>query len=751
MDARVAGVLSKYWGFDTLRPLQAESIGAALDGRDSLTVLPTGGGKSLCYQVPPLVTGRLTLVVSPLIALMQDQVAGLTLAGVPAAAMMSTMPASDLAETRARLLSGELKILFVAPERLFSPSFMAMLVKANPARVAIDEAHCISQWGHDFRPEYRRLAELREALPDVVLGGYTATATPRVREDIVAQLGLRDPCVLVGNFDRPNLTYRILPRNDAVSQTHAAIVRHGADAAAIVYCMSRKKTEELAGALRNRGINAAAYHAGMDGRDRTRISDEFKRERLNVVVATVAFGMGIDRGDVRIVVHASLPKSVEAYQQETGRAGRDGLPAECLLLYSGADAHMWRELMEKSARDSETPVSPEWLEAQQELLDSVVQLANGARCRHRALCEYFGQEYANAECGACDVCLRELDEVPGGHDIARKIASCVARFRQHAAQTGSPAVAFGAAHLVNVLRGSRERAVLARGHDSLTTHGLLKELETHDLQSYISQLVDAGVLARSGGEYPVVDLGPMAAKVLRNELTARLVRAKEALAAEGAGARKRVDREARPLDPTETALFDRLRAFRRTLADARAVPPFVIASDVVLQELCRVRPTRIAGLTGVRGIGARKAQELGQPAVELIAEFCQTYGLAGDQAPSRDNSSDEDTVKLSAGAEGALVCFRRGDSIDQVMAQTGRARSTVVGYLCDYIAAERPASIEPWVEAGVARKVLDAAAKTDGSALKPIKELLAAQGDDAIGYDSIRVTLAFTEQRAAIR
>ncbi len=747
-DPRIAAVLNRYWGFDTLRPLQSESIAATLAGRDSLTVLPTGGGKSLCYQLPPLVTDRLTLVVSPLIALMQDQVAGLSLAGVPAAAMMSTLTPSQLANTRERVLSGELKLLFVAPERLFSPSFMSMVVKANPGHVAIDEAHCISQWGHDFRPEYRRLSELRDVLPNVVVGAYTATATPRVREDIVQQLRLRNPEVLVGDFDRPNLTYRILPRGDAIVQTRDAIKRHGDDAAAIVYCMSRKKTEELAAALRKHGINAAAYHAGMETRDRTKVSDDFKSERLNVVVATVAFGMGIDRGDVRTVVHATIPKSVEAYQQETGRAGRDGLPAECVLLYSGADAFMWKDLMQRAADNSETPVSPEWTAAQHELLDKMVQIAKGARCRHRALCEYFGQQYPNAECGACDVCLRELDVIPDSQNIARKIVSCVARFRHHATQTASPASAFGASHLVNVLRGSMEKAIVARGHDTLPTHGILKSHSVYELQSCISQLIDENFLVRLGGEYPVVDLGPLAGKLLRNEVTASLVRAQESLAAEGAGARRKVDRDARPLTAVEQQLFEKLRVFRRQLAESRGIAPFLIASDVVLQELCRVRPTRISGLTGVRGIGTRKAHELGQPVAELIAAFCRENGIEGDQRPSRDSSDDESPLKLSAGAAEAIENFRRGDSIERVMESSGRARSTVVGYLCDYIVTQKPETIATWVQQSDIRRVLDAAKRVDRTSLRAVRDALVESGNEEIGYDIIRIVLTHEETRS---
>ncbi|MDP1661167.1 MAG: RecQ family ATP-dependent DNA helicase, partial [Phycisphaerales bacterium] len=665
-SAKLRDVLAQFWGFDTLRPLQAESIAATLAGRDSLTVLPTGGGKSLCYQVPPLVTGRLTLVISPLISLMQDQVAGLRLAGVPAAAMFGKMDIDEFNEVRNRVASGELKILFVAPERLFSPSFMAFVVKANPAHIAIDEAHCISQWGHDFRPEYRRLRELRDVLPGVTIGAYTATATPRVREDIVDQLGLRDPEVLVGNFDRPNLTYRILPRVDVVKQTRDAIARHGPDNAAIVYCLSRKDTEALAGALADKGINASAYHAGMTPKARAKVSDDFKSERLSVVVATVAFGMGIDRGDVRIVVHAAMPKSVEGYQQETGRAGRDGLPAECLLLYSNADVVRLRGLMDRSASESETPVSPEYVEAQRLLLEQMQNLASGSRCRHKSLCAYFGQEYEAPGgegvegCGACDVCLKELEEVEGGHEIARKIVSCVARINQSGY---GRATSFGARHLVQVLRGSMAATVVSRGHDKLSTFGLLREINEDSLNAYVNQLIDAGALARSTGEYATVELGPQAAAVMKSQITARLVEPKEGLVAEGAGARKRKSgsggaADTRPLSRTESELFDILRELRKRLAEERRVQPYMIASDVVLEDLCRVRPTSIAGLTGVRGIARQKAQDLGQPVVAAIAEFCKAREIPANLTATRDNSHDDAAPRITAGAAAAFPLFR---------------------------------------------------------------------------------------------
>ncbi|CAN5796139.1 DNA helicase RecQ [soil metagenome] len=800
IERDVLPVLKRLWGFEVLRPLQADSIMATLGGRDSLTVLPTGGGKSLCYQLPPVVTGRLTLVVSPLIALMRDQVAGLRLAGVEAAAVYGAMGADEFAEVRAGVLNGRIKLLFVAPERLLAPAFMSLVVKANPGHIAVDEAHCISQWGHDFRPEYRRLRELREALPGVAVGAYTATATQRVREDIVKQLGLKRAAVLVGDFDRPNLTYRILPRVDVVKQTVEVIKRCGTDEAAIVYCISRKKTEELAGALRSKGLHAAAYHAGMEARERARVSDDFKGERLSVVVATVAFGMGIDRSDVRAVIHAAMPRTVEAYQQETGRAGRDGLPAECVMLYSSADAVAWRGLMERSAREAEGPVAPEFLQGQYELLDRMQNLAAGARCRHRALCEYFDQAYVGGAggvgsgggvggaCGACDVCLKELRPVADGHETARKIISCVARLARSGpgrvdGNGDARGMSYGAGHIVNVLRGARDRMTLERGHDQLSTYGLLREVPAPTLTSYVNQLVDAGALVRAAGEYPTIMLGMSAMKVLKNEVTAELVEPREALepAAGRSARRTRTAASGRALTGEEGRLFEELRALRRALAEERSVPPFVIASDAVLEELCRVRPTSAGRITEVKGIGTKKAADFGAKIAEVIAAFCKDSGMAGDQGsgralargdgdgfegelgggsarvsggvakPSaaraasvqRRVATDDGAREMSVGAMGAAEFFREGMSIDAVMGKTGRARSTVENYLCEFLVAERPAALTAWVSDAARRRVSAAVEEIGSGSLRELKEHLAAQGGEEIAYDAIKAVMAW--------
>lgn len=618
----VAAVLRTHWGFDTLRPNQSEAIGATLDSRDLLAVLPTGGGKSLCYQVPPLVTGRCTLVVSPLIALMRDQVSALELAGVPAAAAHGHLSREDAQRLRERARAGELRLLYAAPERLLLPDFLSMCVRMGVGAIAIDEAHCISQWGHDFRPEYRRLAQLREVFPCVPIAAFTATATPRVREDIEERLVLRDPVRIVGGFDRPNLTYRVVPRVDTIAQTAAAVERHRGSAS-IVYGITRKDAEETAAGLRARGIDASPYHAGLDARERSRISDEFRNERLDVVCATVAFGMGIDRGDVRCVVHTALPKSIEAYQQETGRAGRDGLPAECVLLHSNADAARWSQLMERATRtdaSEEEPLTQEQidahLDAQLELLGRMWLFAAGARCRHRALVDYFGQSYANpagiadAPCGACDVCLGELVPVHDAHDTARKIISCVAR-------CGSR---FGAGHLADVLTGASVKKVKDAGHDRLSTFGLLRKAPRDRVVAWVGQLVEAGHLARVGGRFPVIATTATSLPVLKNQITAALFDPKEPeVESPIPDIRIKTRKSESPtasLSEADARLFERLRVWRRAAAAERSVPPFIIMSDAVLVEVCRARPHNIEALRNVKGIGARKAADFG---AELLA------------------------------------------------------------------------------------------------------------------------------------
>ena len=597
-------VVARYWGYDTFRPLQREAMDAVLAKRDSVVVLPTGSGKSLCFQAPALLTPGLAVVVSPLISLMKDQVDTLVGNGVPAGLYNSSLAADEKAAVSAGLREGRYRLLYVSPERLVGEggdSFLARLASYGVSFVAVDEAHCISQWGHDFRPEYRQLARLRQMLPGVSVHAYTATATARVRRDIATQLALQDPIELVGSFDRPNLLYRVLPRAVLKKQLLDVLDRHRGEAG-IVYCTSRREVDALAEWLGTTGVRALPYHAGLSDEERERHQDAFINERIDVIVATVAFGMGIDRSDVRFVVHAGAPRSLEHYQQESGRAGRDGLEAECLLIYSSADFLKWRAMLQQNG---------ELTEGTQSLLRQMERYATSVGCRHRHLSSYFGDRYANDDCAACDVCLHELESAHEPIVVARKILSCVMRVGQR----------FGAMHVANVLRGYGHEQVIARGHDKLSTFGLMHDAAVPELRGYIEQLIGLGLLEQTDDGYPVLRATRQGIELLKNEhAVPDLVLARQRMPKKGE-ARVRSHAEAESWDGVDRGLFDRLRAVRLDIARSRGVPPYVIFHDATLREMARIRPTSIASLLTVKGVGARKADDLGEIFLGAIREF----------------------------------------------------------------------------------------------------------------------------------
>jgi ATP-dependent DNA helicase RecQ len=597
----LASVLERYWGYTSFRPLQREAMDAVVAGRDSLLVLPTGGGKSLCFQAPALVRNGLALVISPLISLMKDQVDTLVTNGVPAAYLNSAMSSDDRAQVMAGLREGRYRLLYVAPERIAGEGGGWMnWLQATCALsfVAIDEAHCISHWGHDFRPEYRQLGALRAALPRVGFHAFTATATARVRQDIVQQLGLHDSVTLVGSFDRPNLLFRVQPRNSLKTQILQVLSRHQGDAG-IIYCPTRREVDDLAAWLIEEGFRARPYHAGHDDETRHANQDAFLNESIDIVVATVAFGMGIDRSDVRFVVHAGAPQSLEHYQQEAGRAGRDGLEAECVLIVSAADFLRWREILNKNG---------ELTEARQALLRDMERYAASVGCRHKRLVSYFGETFMKGDCGACDFCLGELEAAVDPVTLARKILSAVARVGQR----------FGAAHVTSVLRGHASDAVSLRGHDSLSVFGLLKEQSIDETRGYIDQLIAHELLQQSGEQYPVLQLTASGAALLRDPAGApTLTLARQRKPQKGRGpARSRADAES--WEGVDRALFEELRGLRLRIARDRGVPPYVIFHDTTLRELARLKPTSVEALRHVYGVGARKAEDLGDAVIEVI-------------------------------------------------------------------------------------------------------------------------------------
>jgi ATP-dependent DNA helicase RecQ len=605
-DALLLDALHRVWGFAEFRPLQREAMHAILDARDSVVVLPTGGGKSVCFQAPALVppprgdAARMgvAVVVSPLISLMKDQVDGLRVDGVAAAYLNSTLLPRERDDVLASVRDDRCRLLYVSPERIVgdgSQPLRRLLQQAVVRFIAIDEAHCISQWGHDFRPEYRQLGRLRDEFPSVSFHAFTATATERVRRDIVTELRLREPLVLVGSFDRPNLTYRVLRRGNLHRQLLDILARHENEAG-IVYCPSRREVEALAEWLQGDGRRAVPYHAGLADEVRSRHQEMFLDERVDIVVATVAFGMGIDRSNVRFVVHAGAPRSAEHYQQESGRAGRDGLAAECVLIYSASDFVRWKQMLEANG---------EWSESARMLLRDLERYAAGTRCRHRTLVEYFGQEYERSDCGACDWCLRELDPVGDSRIVAQKILSCVARVRQ----------TWGTGHVADVLIGKPTEKVIQARHHELSTFGLLKDETTAAIRGYIEQLVGGGLLLREGDPYPVLRLSAAGLALMRGDGDCALYR--EVKPPSTKKAARSTIRDA-VTSGADAELFDVLREVRLRLARERHVPPYVIFHDTTLRDMVERRPQTIADLHHVYGVGAKKAADFGDAFLDAI-------------------------------------------------------------------------------------------------------------------------------------
>ena len=624
-DPRV--LLRDVFGFHDFRPHQREIVERLIQGGDAFVLMPTGGGKSLCYQLPAMVRPGTGIVVSPLISLMKDQVDALRAAGVSAAAYNSSLEADEARRVLRALHAGELDLLYVAPETLMTTGFLQRLrglggesgsagVRARPpsrpdaggpgvALFAIDEAHCVSQWGHDFRPEYVQLGRLRELFPGVPIMACTATADPQTRDDVRLRLGLADAPVFVTGFDRPNIRYAVVEKREPLHQLKAFLASRPGEAG-IVYCLSRKRTEEVAGKLAAAGVPAAAYHAGLPADERRRVQDAFARDEVLVVVATVAFGLGIDKSNVRFVVHFDLPKSVESYYQETGRSGRDGLAAEALLLFGLGDAAVVRSLIEGGERDGEQ------VRIELHKLNSMIGYAEALTCRRRALLGYFGEELAS-DCGNCDVCL-DPPQTYDATEHARMALSCVYRLRQ----------GYGIAYVIDVLRGSENQKVVERGHDQLSTYGIGADVSREHWQSVIRQLIHRGYLTQDIARYSVLRLTPKAESLLRGDET--LVLATPRTRVPTAKQRRTAARAARAADLGELEvdddLFAALRSLRRRLADEQRVPAYVVFSDATLAEMAARRPANYAELLEISGVGQAKLQRYGVAFLDAIARAC---------------------------------------------------------------------------------------------------------------------------------
>ena len=601
--------LKEVFGYDTFRPHQREIAESFLAGRDTLAVLPTGAGKSLCYQLPAIVREGLTVVVSPLIALMKDQVDQLTASGVAATFLNSTLDSAEAKKRFAKLYAGEYRMLYLAPERLMLPDFLPKLAEWGMKALAVDEAHCISEWGHDFRPEYRRLREVRETLTGIPLLALTATATPRVREDIRAQLELCDPQIFIASFNRPNLTYRVVPKAKAAAQVVKYVSERPGESG-IVYAQSRRAAESLATALRDEGIAAAPYHAGLDGDERSRNQEAFLRDDLQVVCATIAFGMGINKPNVRFVIHADLPKNVESYYQETGRAGRDGLPSECLLLYSRGDVvkylRFFEEISDRQARN----------EARVQL-EKMTHFSEDERCRRVALLGYFGEQWTVENCGACDQCLAPREKWDATTDV-QKLLSCVVRLRQKSG------FSTGLQHAVEVVTGGKSEKILRWGHDSVSTHGVGRDQPRAYWVDLGRQLLRLGLLEATEDKFATISVSERGLDVLRDRSPVHLTRPMVMPSRDKspAGPRKRRPRAGEV--ECDEGLFEVLRKLRAELARVRNVPPYVVFSDATLRHMARDYPRDEVSLLQVAGVGERKLSDYGQVFLAAIGGWLST-------------------------------------------------------------------------------------------------------------------------------
>ena len=715
--------LKHFFGYDDFRHYQRDIIEQVLKNRDVLVIMPTGGGKSLCYQLPALLRVGVTIVVSPLIALMQDQVNSLKDNGIAATFINSSLTFNDMRDREQALLKGDIKLLYLAPERLMNPSFWPLLEQLQQtigiSAFAIDEAHCVSEWGHDFRPEYRQLFQLKQQLPQVPIMALTATATERVRQDIVQQLRLSDPQIFVSGFNRQNLYYEVKPKTKQ-SYDHLLKLVKQQPGAGIIYCLSRKRVNEISFRLKQDGISALPYHAGLSAQERQENQEQFIRDDVRIIVATIAFGMGINKPDVRFVIHYDLPRTIESYYQESGRAGRDGDPANCTIFFSYADVATVDYLINQKSDEQEQRIA-------RQQLRHVINYTESAICRRKIQLSYFGESFAG-NCQNCDNCLHPVP-LEDWTIEAQKFLSCVARCQER----------FGMNHIIDVLRGSRKKKLVELGHDQLSTYGIGQDHSVDEWRQLCRSLLHQDLLSETTDGYSVLKLNSGSWQVLKKQISVNIHVFKRT---ESTKATKTSDEV--QLSADEILLLEQLRHLRKRLADEQSVPPYVVFADASLRQMAQQRPVTTPAFAAISGVGKRKLEQYGQIFTNEIQHFCQSHNLTPNNTVSVPTANAQPSAQeLTSTYITTHTLHQQGLSPSEIALERGLRLGTIIEHLCQLMAMDQDIDLNTLVSPERQVPIFEAIEKVGSHSLRTIRDELGETFD----YNEIRLVRAMWEKQ----